>query len=81
VFGLLVDGGERNTLYNSTGASYPNTGIFDITINPEQNVSIIRIEKPTGIITICEIEVYEGNADFLLIVPISYSVFNYLQIK
>lgn len=58
-------GTEDQILYNNTNVPYAD-GVFEIDVNPERNVSIIRIERPSGntIITLCEVEVYEGSATF-----------------
>ncbi|WAQ98172.1 MEGF6-like protein, partial [Mya arenaria] len=63
VYGLLTSGGAKEHLYNSTGVEYPVDGIFNITVKPEKNASIIRVEKPPGdsIITLCEVEVFEAS--------------------
>ncbi|XP_052791564.1 multiple epidermal growth factor-like domains protein 11 [Mya arenaria] len=65
VYGLLTSGGAKEHLYNSTGVEYPVDGIFNITVKPEKNASIIRVEKPPGdsIITLCEVEVFEACDD------------------
>jgi hypothetical protein len=62
MYGQSGSTGDRVQLYNSTGVEYGD-GIFRVDVNPEKNMSIIRIERPTqnGIITLCEVEVYEGN--------------------
>ncbi|XP_060588341.1 multiple epidermal growth factor-like domains protein 6 [Ruditapes philippinarum] len=64
MYGQSGSTGDRVQLYNNTGVEYGD-GIFRVDVNPEKNMSVIRLERPTqnGIITLCEVEVYEACDD------------------
>ncbi|XP_045206721.2 multiple epidermal growth factor-like domains protein 10 [Mercenaria mercenaria] len=64
IYGQLANGGTKELIYNNTGILYED-GIFRINVNPEKNVSLIRIERPTAntIIAVCEVQIYEACDD------------------
>ncbi|KAL4230214.1 hypothetical protein ACF0H5_010599 [Mactra antiquata] len=62
VYGQTTDasGADDNVIYNNTDVPYPNDdGKFEIRVEPDRHISFIRIERPTGFLSVCEVQVYE----------------------
>ena len=51
--------GSETQLYDNTGVEY-GTGVFTITINPPVTTNAIIVRR-TGLITLCEVEIFGGE--------------------
>ena len=68
-FSVFYDNdGSETLLYNNIGVEY-GTGVFTITINPPVITNAIIIRR-TGILTLCEVEIFGSKREYTKIVCI-----------
>ena len=55
--------GSETLLYDNTGVNY-GIGVFIITINPPVVTNAIIVRR-TGILTLCEVEIFGGEREYV----------------
>lgn len=59
-FVIYADTDTGLAIYNNSGVEY-GTGYFEIILEPEVRATSLIVQRPSGYITICEFEAYEGK--------------------